>query len=139
NLTRALQAVTLAGYGNARLGRDQRGDFTLHSIVAIGAAGDAQRLVCFLASHHAQASAVLDHSRPLPQGDGSAPPALAGGAAGGEGNLIILHAGTVLHDAFAVRAPGIDAEGEMSSQCAHVRLFLPQSSSASRLMRHCAP
>src|SRR5262249_58408415 len=119
NLTRALQAVTLAGYGNARLGRDQRGDFTLHSIVAIGAAGDAQRLVCFLASHHAQASAVLDHSRTLPQGDGSARPALAGGAVGGESQLIVLHAGKVLPGGFAARAPRIDADGEMTYHCAH--------------------
>jgi len=29
----------------------------------------------------------------------------------------------VLHDAFAVRCPGIDAEGEVRSRCAHVRLF----------------
>ena|SRR5262249_1662763 len=31
-------------------------------------------------SHHAQTPAVLDHSRTLPQGDGRAGPALAGGA-----------------------------------------------------------
>src|SRR5262245_2202041 len=34
-------------------------------------------------SHRAQTSAVLDHSRTLPQGDGGAGPALAGGAVGG--------------------------------------------------------
>ena len=33
-----------------------------------------------LTGHHAQASAVLDHSRTLPQGDGRAVPALAGGS-----------------------------------------------------------
>src|SRR5262249_6148316 len=57
----------------------------------------------------------LDHSRALPQGDGGAGPAFAGGAVGGERNLVILDAGDVLHDAFAVRRPGIDAEGEVSS------------------------
>jgi hypothetical protein len=40
----------------------------------------------------AQASAVLDHSRTLPQGDGSAGPAFAGCAEGGERNLIVLDA-----------------------------------------------
>ena len=38
----------------------------------------------------------------------------------------------MLNDAFAVRRPRIDAEGEVSSRGGHVRLFLPQSSSASR-------
>src|SRR5262249_644139 len=113
NLTRALQAVTLAGYGNARLGRDQRGDFTLHSIVAIGAAGDARRLVCFLASHHAQASAVLDHSRTLPQGDGSARPAFAGGAESGDSKLVVLPPARVLDDTFTVSGPGVDAESKV--------------------------
>src|SRR6516225_5918048 len=32
----------------------------------------------------------------------------------------ILDASDVLHDAFAVRGPRIDAEGEVSSECAHV-------------------
>jgi hypothetical protein len=31
----------------------------------------------------------------------------------------------VLHDAFAVRCPGIDAEGEVSSQSGHLPPFLP--------------
>ena len=39
---------------------------------------------------HAQAPAVLDHSRTLPQGDGGAGPAFAGGAEGGERDLVIL-------------------------------------------------
>ena len=38
-------------------------------------------------------------------------------------------AGDVLHDAFAVRCPSIDAEGKVSSQRAHL---LPHSSSSSR-------
>ena len=38
---------------------------------------------------------------------------------GSECNLIVLHAGDVLHDAFAVRCPGIDAEGEVSSRRGH--------------------
>src|SRR5262245_53493125 len=67
------------------------------------------------ALHHAQAPALLNHSRPLPQGDGDAGPAFAGGAAGGECNLIVLNTGNMLNDAFAVRRPGIDAEGEMGS------------------------
>ena len=69
---------------------------------------------------HAQAPAVLDHSRTLPQGDGGAGPAFAGGAEGSERDLIVLDASDVLHDAFAVRGPRIDAEGEVSSECAHV-------------------
>jgi hypothetical protein len=46
--------------------------------------------------HHAQAAAVLDHARALPQGDGGAGPAFAGGAEGGERNLIVFDAGDVL-------------------------------------------
>src|SRR5262249_36020677 len=72
------------------------------------------------ALHHAQSPAILDHSRALPQGDGYAPPALAGGAVGSECNLVVLDAGDVLHDAFAVTGPRIDAEGEMRSRRAHV-------------------
>jgi hypothetical protein len=68
-----------------------------------------------LTGHHAQASAVLDHSRALPQGDGRARPAFAGGAEGGERNLIVLDASDVLDDAFTVRCPSIDAEGKVSS------------------------
>ena len=62
------------------------------------------------ALHHTQPPTVLDHSRTLPQGDRRARPALAGGAVGGERNLVILDAGDVLHDAFAVSGPRIDAE-----------------------------
>jgi hypothetical protein len=51
--------------------------------------------------HHAQAPAVLDHSRTLPQGDGCARPSLARRAVGDECNLIVLDAGDVLHGAFA--------------------------------------
>jgi hypothetical protein len=78
-----------------------------------------------LTRHHAQAPAVLDHSRTLPQGDGRAGPAFTRCAIGGECNLIVLDAGDVLHDAFAVRGPGIDAEGEVSSQTGHFRPFYP--------------
>jgi hypothetical protein len=56
--------------------------------------------------HQAQAPTVLDHSRTLPQG---ARPAFTRRAVGGECNLIILDAGDVLHDAFAVKGP-LDAE-----------------------------
>jgi hypothetical protein len=82
--------------------------------------------------HHAQAAAVLDHSRALPQGDGGARPALAGGAVGSECNLVILDAGNMLHDAFAVRGPSIDAEGEVRSRRGHLHLPRDQSSSDSR-------
>jgi hypothetical protein len=41
-------------------------------------------------SYHAQAPAVLDHSRTVPQGYGNARPALAGGTEGGESQLVIL-------------------------------------------------
>ena len=44
---------------------------------------------------------------------------LAGGSVGNERNLVVLDAGNVLHDAFAVRCPRIDAESELSSRCAH--------------------
>ena len=51
---------------------------------------------------------------PLPQGDRRAWPALAGGAVSGECNRIVLDAGDVFDDAFAVRCPSINAEGEVS-------------------------
>ncbi len=37
----------------------------------------------------------------------------------GERNPIVLDAGDVLNDAFAVRGPGIDAEGEVSPSRGH--------------------
>jgi hypothetical protein len=70
--------------------------------------------------HHAQAPAVLDHLRTPPQGDGDAGPTLAGGAVGGERNMVVLDASDVLDDAFAVRSPCVDAEGEVSSRCAQL-------------------
>jgi hypothetical protein len=73
-----------------------------------------------MALNDAQAPAVLDHSRTLSQGDGNARPALACGMIGGERNLVVLDAGDVLHDAFAVRRPGIDSIGELSSRCGHL-------------------
>ena len=84
-----------------------------------------------LTRHHAQAPAVLDHSRTLPQSDGCTGPAFAGGAERGEGKLVIFDAGNMLDDALAVGRPGVDAKGEVSSQCAHVGPFLSQSASAS--------
>src|SRR5262245_8586385 len=80
-----------------------------------------------LTRHHAQAPAVLDHSCALPQGDGCTGPAFAGGAVCGERNLIVLDASDVLDNAFAVGCPGIDAEGKVSSQRAHLRPLLPHS------------
>jgi hypothetical protein len=77
--------------------------------------------------HHAQAPAVLDHSRILPQGDGCARPSLAGGPVGGERKLIVLDVGDVLDNALAVGCPHIDAEGEVSSQSGHLRPLLPLS------------
>src|SRR5215468_12384455 len=47
-------------------------------------------------------------------------------------DLIVLDAGDVLHDALAVRRPGVDAEGEVISRRGHLRPLLPQSSSSSR-------
>src|SRR5262249_31501589 len=67
----------------------------------------------------------------LSQGDGRAGPAFARGAVCGERNPVILDAGDVLDDACPVSGPGIDAEGaegEVSSRCAHVRLFYPNPS-----------
>ena len=69
--------------------------------------------------HDAQVSAVLDHSITLPQGNGDAGPTLARGEIGGERNLVVLDAGNVLDDGFAVRRPGINAEREVSSRCGH--------------------
>jgi len=60
---------------------------------------------CVRPRGHAQAPAILDHSRALLQGDGDARPAFARRAVGGECDLIVLDAGDVLHDAFAVRSP----------------------------------
>src|SRR5215472_17017529 len=92
-----------------------------------------ERRAPLLTRHHAQAPAVLDHSRTLPQGDWSPRPALAGGEEGGERNLIVLDASDMLHDAFAIRGPGIDAEGEVSSKRrGHLRLLLPDLLRTSR-------
>src|SRR5262245_56185910 len=82
---------------------------------------------------HAQTPAILDHSNALPQGDGSARPAFAGSAEGGERNLIVFDASDVLDDAFAVRCPGIDPEGEVSPRFGLRVCHRRQSSSASRL------
>src|SRR5262245_4658507 len=79
---------------------------------------------------HAQTPAILDHSNALPQGDGNARPAFAGGAESGERNLIVLDASDVLDNAFAVGCPGIDAEGEVSPRFGHRHPPWPQFSSA---------
>ena len=60
----------------------------------------------------AQAATVLDHSCTLPQGDVGAGPMFAGCAERSERDLIVLDAGDVLNDAFAVRGPRLDAESE---------------------------
>jgi hypothetical protein len=52
--------------------------------------------------------------------------------AGGERNLIVLDTGDVLNDGFAVRSPGINAEGEVSSRCGHG--IRDASSKARRMM-----
>src|SRR5215813_8049785 len=90
---------------------------------------DLRRLSSFLGSTPV-APAILDDASALPQGDGGTRPAFAGSAERGEPDLIVLDASDILHDAFAVRRPGIDAEGEMSSWRSHLRLLLPHSSSA---------
>src|SRR5262249_24754960 len=82
--------------------------------------------------HYAQAPAVLDHSRTLPQGDGRAGPAFTRRAVGSECNLIVLDARDVLDNAFAIGCPGIDAEGKVSSQRAHLRPLLPHLPRTSR-------
>src|SRR5436305_4827341 len=79
----------------------------------------ARRLLVQPTLYYAQASAVLDHSITLPQGDRNARPTLARGEIGSERNLIVLDAGDVLNDGFAVRRPGINAEVEVSSRCGH--------------------
>src|SRR5262245_58711701 len=85
-----------------------------------------------LTRHHAQAPAVLNHARTLPQGDRRTGPAFTGGAIGSECNLIVLDACDVLDNAFAVGCPGIDAEGKVSSQRAHLRPLLPHLLRTSR-------
>ena len=52
-------------------------------------------------------------------------PALDRGSVGCQRDLIVLDASDVLDNAFAVRRPGIDAEGEVISRRGHVRLFYP--------------
>jgi hypothetical protein len=64
----------------------------------------------------------------LPQGDGRAGPAFTRRAEGGERNLIVLDPGDVLDNAFAVGCLGIDAEGKVSSQRAHLRPFWEKTS-----------
>ena len=81
---------------------------------------------------HAQTPAVLDHSRALPQGDGGARPAFAGGLVGRQRKFIIFNAGDVFHDALPVRSPCVDAEGEVISRCGHLHPPPPHSSSAFR-------
>src|SRR5215831_12408365 len=75
--------------------------------------------------------AVLDHTRALPQRNGRPGPTFAGRVEGSEGNLVIFDAGDVLHDAFAVGRPGVNAETEVRPRC-HLQRLPPQSSSASR-------
>jgi hypothetical protein len=75
----------------------------------------------------AQAPAVLDHARALPQGDGDAGSAFAGSVVGGKRNLVVLDAGDVLHDAFAIGGPDVDAEAEMIPRL-HRHPPQPQSS-----------
>ena len=53
--------------------------------------------------HHAQAPAVLDHSRALPQADGGTGPAFAGGAEGGE----LLHGEAAYHSPKCTPSRGI--------------------------------
>jgi hypothetical protein len=57
--------------------------------------------------------AILDHARTLARRDGHPRPAFTGGAEGGECDLIVLDARDMLHDAFAIGGPSIDAEGEV--------------------------
>ena len=67
-------------------------------------------LPAFVSLRQTQAPAVLDHVGALPQRDWDAGPAFAGRAEGSEGNLVIFDVGDVLHDAFAVGRPGVNAE-----------------------------
>src|SRR5262245_11420714 len=84
----------------------------------------------------AQAAAVLDCSRALPQRDGCIRPAFAGRVKGGKGKLIVLNARDVLDEAISVRLrPYINAVGEMCARLRcflHRHFFLPHSSSSSR-------
>src|SRR5436190_12445485 len=84
-----------------------------------------------ITSSQAHTPTILNHSRALPQRDGDARPAFVGGVISGESKLIVLDAGNVLHDAFAIGSPGVDAETQVRP-CGHPRPLLPQSSSASR-------
>src|SRR5262249_12139962 len=68
-------------------------------------------------SSQAQTPAILNHSRALPQRDRRVGPALVRGVIGGACDLVVLDAGDVLDDAFAVRGPGVYAETEVRSRC----------------------
>jgi hypothetical protein len=82
-------------------------------------------LAALVRSRQAQASTILNHSRALPQRDGDARPALAGGVIGGERDFVVLDAGDVLDDALTVRCPRIDAEAEMRSRCHRALIQFP--------------
>ena len=57
----------------------------------------------------------------------------------GKCDLVVLHSGDVLHDALPVGCPRVDAEGEVSSRCGHLRPLLPQSSTLPAVVaRECA-
>jgi hypothetical protein len=78
-------------------------------------------------SDYAQAPAVFNHSRALPQGDGCTGPAFTRCAVGSECNLIVLDASDVLH------WPPFPLGGLLSPQRERMSAgHLPQSSSASR-------
>jgi hypothetical protein len=72
---------------------------------------------------YAQGSAVLDRSRTLPQGNGGAGPTLAGGAMGGERNLIVLDAGDMRYDAFAVRGSPVPVLFRLSLHGRRIRVL----------------
>jgi hypothetical protein len=90
--------------------------------------------------HHAQATAVLDHSRALPR-CGRSGPAFTRRAEGGECDLIVLDPGDMLHDAFAVRSPRIYAEGVNAvsnfPKCAEVKFSSAKASLTTRWVVAC--
>src|SRR5262245_64438472 len=73
---------------------------------------------------------VFNHPCTLPQCDGCAGPAFAGGAERGDGKFVIFDAGNMLDGALAVGGPGIDAKVKMRSHLHRHRSLLQEKEAA---------
>ena len=86
-----------------------------------------------LTGQHAQAPAVLDHSRTLPQGDGRAGPARHGCPVGRFAYLEVVHASDLLDNAVACVVPDVHAEGKTFAQDAQLKSITACRTIARRL------